>query len=33
MKFVIQTMEAGVKEALKGDIDMAGIISPTAWQR
>ncbi len=30
MKFVIQTMEAGVKEALKGDIDMAGIISPTA---
>lgn len=30
MKYVIETMEHSAKEALKGDIDMAGIISPTA---
>lgn len=30
MKFVIETMESGVKEALKGDIQMNGIIGPTA---
>ncbi|NMA49177.1 MAG: L-serine ammonia-lyase, iron-sulfur-dependent, subunit alpha [Tissierellia bacterium] len=30
MEYVIKTMESGVKEALKGDIDMNGIIEPTA---
>lgn len=30
MQRVIETMEFGVKEALKGDIDMQGIIEPTA---
>lgn len=30
MKYVVKTMEHSSKEALKGDIDMAGIISPTA---
>lgn len=30
MKYVVETMESGAKEALKGQIDMAGIISPTA---
>lgn len=30
MKYVVETMEHSSKEALKGDIDMAGIISPTA---
>ena len=29
-KYVIETMEYSSKEALKGDIDMAGIISPTS---
>ena len=30
MEYVIETMEYGVKEALKGEIDMNGIIKPTA---
>ena len=30
MEYVVQTMEHSAKEALKGDIDMSGIISPTA---
>lgn len=30
MKYVVETMENSSREALKGDIDMAGIISPTA---
>jgi L-serine dehydratase len=30
MKYVVETMEAGSKEALKGGVDMAGIIGPTA---
>lgn len=30
MEFVVNTMEHSSREALKGDIDMAGIISPTA---
>ena len=30
MKYVVETMEHSVYEALKGDIDMAGIIKPTA---
>lgn len=30
MKYVVETMEASIKGALKGDIDMNGIISPTA---
>lgn len=30
MKYVVETMENSVKEALKGDIDMNGIIKPTA---
>ncbi len=30
MKYVINTMEAGVKAGLKGDIDMAGIIEPSS---
>lgn len=30
MGFVIETMEFGVKEALKGDIDMNGVLKPTA---
>jgi L-serine dehydratase len=30
MEYVIKTMESGVKEALKGDINMHGIIQPTA---
>ena len=30
MKYVVETMEFGVKEAMKGDINMAGIIGPTA---
>ncbi|WP_409969386.1 L-serine ammonia-lyase, iron-sulfur-dependent, subunit alpha [Bengtsoniella intestinalis] len=30
MRYVVETMETSAKEALKGDIDMAGIIRPTA---
>ncbi|MEG6521028.1 L-serine ammonia-lyase, iron-sulfur-dependent, subunit alpha [Desulfotomaculum sp. 1211_IL3151] len=30
MKYTIETMESSVKEALKGNIDMNGIIKPTA---
>lgn len=30
MKYVVETMEHSSKEALKGDIDMAGIIEPTS---
>lgn len=30
MEYVVNTMEHSAREALKGDIDMAGIISPTA---
>ena len=30
MKYVVETMEMGVHEALKGDIEMGGIIKPTA---
>ncbi len=30
MRFVIETMESGVKEALKGDIKMNGVLKPTA---
>jgi len=30
MKYVVETMENGVREALKGDIEMNGIIQPTA---
>ena len=30
MGYVVSTMEAGSQEALKGDIDMSGILSPTA---
>ena len=30
MEYVVKTMESGVKEALKGDIEMNGIIQPTA---
>ena len=30
MQYVVETMEHSSKEALKGDIDMAGIIQPTA---
>lgn len=30
MKYVVETMEYSSKEALKGDIDMAGIIEPTS---
>ncbi len=30
MKYVVETMETSVKEGLKGDIDMAGVISPTS---
>ena len=30
MKYVVDTMEHSAKEALKGEIDMRGIISPTA---
>lgn len=30
MRFVIETMEAGVREALKGDIEMNGVLKPTA---
>ncbi len=30
MKYVVETMESGVQEALKGDIEMNGIIEPTA---
>lgn len=30
MKYVVETMEHSSREALKGDIDMAGIIQPTA---
>ena len=30
MEYVVETMEYSAKEALKGDIDMAGILSPTA---
>jgi len=30
MQYVVETMERGAQEALKGDIDMNGIIKPTA---
>ena len=30
MKYVVETMEFGVHEAMKGDINMSGIIGPTA---
>ena len=30
MKYVVETMENSAREAIKGDIDMAGILQPTA---